>query len=186
MVKQRTAEELEAGLKQIRQSPKDNGVLALIARRPRSEEREVLETAEISLVEGLVGDNWKTRGSTRTADGSAHPEMQITLMNARVIALVAGEREHWAIAGDQLYIDLDMSARNVPPGTRLSIGSAIIEVTSHPHTGCKKFAARFGAEATKFVNSPLGRELQLRGINARVINPGVVKTGDVVRKCSSS
>jgi MOSC domain-containing protein YiiM len=185
MIKHRTAEELEAGLDEIRQSPKDNGVLALIARRPRSEEREVLQEAEISLNDGVVGDNWKVRGSTRTPDGSGHPELQLTLMNARVIALVAGEREHWALAGDQFYIDLDMSAENVPSGTRLELGTAIIEVTPHPHTGCKKFAARFGPEATKFINSSVGRELQLRGICARVIKPGLVRMGDVVRKSSA-
>src|ERR1041385_1805938 len=129
MVRHRTADELEAGLDEIPRSPTDHGGLALIACRPHSEEREVPDTAEISLVEGLVGDNWKTRGSTRTPDGSAHPQMQLTLMNARVIALIAGEKERWAIAGDQLYIDFDLSAKNLPPGTRLEIGSAIIEVT---------------------------------------------------------
>jgi MOSC domain-containing protein YiiM len=186
MVKYRTAEELEAGLERIRQSPRDNGVLALISRRPRAEEREVLREAEISLMEGLVGDNWKTRGSSRTPDGSAHPDLQLTLMNSRVIALLAQEQERWALAGDQLFIDLDLSAKNLPPGTQLEIGTAIIEITPHPHTGCKKFAARFGPDATKFVNSPMGRELQLRGVNAKVLRPGKVRVGDVVRKCSLS
>jgi hypothetical protein len=182
MLRHRTETELEAGLNHIRCSPKDSGVLVLISRRPRVEEREVLEEAEISLTEGLVGDNWKTRGSSRTSDGSAHPDLQLTLMNSRMIGLLADERQHWALAGDQLFIDLDLSAHNLPPGTQLEIGTAIIEITAYPHAGCKKFGARFGPEALKFVNSPLGKELQLRGLNAKVVHPGKVRVRDVVRK----
>jgi hypothetical protein len=182
MLRHRTETELEAGLNHIRCSPKDSGVLVLISRRPRVEEREVLEEAEISLTEGLVGDNWKTRGSSRTSDGSAHPDLQLTLMNSRMIGLLADERQHWALAGDQLFIDLDLSAHNLPPGTQLEIGTAIIEITAYPHAGCKKFGARFGPEALKFVNSPLGKELQLRGLNAKVVRPGKVRVRDVVRK----
>ena len=114
--------------------------------------------------------------------GEPHPDMQLNIMNARVIALVAGSRDRWALAGDQLYIDLDLSADNLPAGTRLSIGSAIVEVTAVPHTGCGKFAARFGVDAVKFVNSPVGRQLNLRGINAKVIQPGTIRVGDVARK----
>src|SRR5207247_88617 len=134
------------------------------------------------LREGLVEDNWRTRGSSRTVDGSSHPEMQLNLMNARVIALVAQERERWPLAGDQLYLDLDLSSENLPPGTRLALGSAVIEVTAEPHTGCQKFVARFGREAMQFVNSPVGRQLNLRGINAKVVQPGVIRVGDVARK----
>ena len=181
----RTLQELEAGLDEIRNSPKEHGVLKLIARRPRSEERELLQEAEISLSEGLVGDNWKTRGSSRTPDGTAHPELQLTLMNARVIALIAQDPECWAQAGDQLYLDLDLSAVNLPPATRLQIGTALIEITTYPHTGCKKFAARFGPDATRFVNSPVGRQLQLRGVCAKVVTPGTVRVGDTVTKCGT-
>jgi hypothetical protein len=174
--------ELEAGLKNIRQSPTDTGVLELIVRRPQVEAREVLEVGELDLVEGLVGDNWKTRGSSLTADGSAHPDMQLNIMNARVIALLAPKKDRWALAGDQLYMDLDLSAENVPPGTRLSLGKAVIEVTDQPHTGCKKFAARFGLDALKFISSPVGKQLQLRGINAKVIRSGAIRIGDTVEK----
>jgi len=177
-----TMAELEAGLEGIRQSPTDAGVLALIVRRPQVEAREVLEEGELDLFGGLVGDNWKTRGSSQTADGSAHPDMQLNIMNARVIALLARKKERWALAGDQLYMDLDLSAENVPPGTRLSLGEAVIEVTDQPHTGCKKFAARFGLDALKFISSPVGKQLQLRGINAKVIRSGAIRIGDTVKK----
>jgi hypothetical protein len=181
-VKHLTMAELEAGLDEIRQSPKDEGVLELIVRRPRIEEREILQQGELDLVEGLVGDSWKTRSSSRTPDGSAHPEMQLNIMNSRVIALVAQDKDRWQLAGDQLYVELDLSAENLPGGTRLAIGSAVIEVTPQPHSGCKKFVARFGLDAMKFVNSPVGRELHLRGINAKVVQPGVISVGNVVRK----
>jgi hypothetical protein len=178
--------ELEAGLDEIRQSPRDEGVLRLIVRRPRIDEREVFEEGELHPVEGLVGDNWKMRDSSRTADGSAHPDMQLNIMNARVAALVAQDKDRWQLAGDQLYVDMDLSAENLPAGTRLAIGSAVIEVTPPPHTGCKKFVSRFGLEAMKFVNSPVGRELHLRGINARVIQPGLIRVGQVVKKLPAS
>lgn len=177
-----TREELEAGLDEIRRSPQDKGVLELIVRRPQTEEREVLAEAGLDLTEGLVGDNWRLRGSSRTADGSAHPEMQLNVMNSRAIALVAQAKERWQLAGDQLFIDLDLSVKNLPPGTRLAIGSAVIEVTAQPHTGCKKFVARFGLEAMKFVNSAVGKQLRLRGLNAKVIRPGVIRVGDVAER----
>ncbi|MFP5286827.1 MAG: MOSC domain-containing protein [Thermoanaerobaculia bacterium] len=177
-----TMEELEAGLDEILRAPKEEGALKLIVRRPGIGEREVLQQAELDLEEGLVGDNWKTRGSSRTPDGSSHPDMQLNIMSSRVIALVARTSDRWPLAGDQLYIDLDLSAANLPPGTRLALGSAVLEITSQPHTGCKKFVERFGAEALKFVNSPLGRELHLRGINAKVVQLGVIRVGDLASK----
>ena len=181
-VRDLTMEELEAGLDEIRQSPKDEGVLELIVRRPLVDEREVLEEGELNLVEGLVGDGWRKRGSSRTPDGSSHPDMQLNIMNARAVALVAQHKDRWPLAGDQLFVDMDLSADNLPAGTRLAIGSAVIEVTAQPHTGCKKFVARFGLDAMKFVNSDEGKHLHLRGINARVVQPGVVRTGDTVKK----
>ncbi len=177
-----TVEELQAGLAVVRATPKERGVLELIVRRPAVGVREVLETGELDLAEGLVGDTWKDRGSTRTGDGTRHPDMQLNVMSSRAVALVAGARARWPLAGDQLYVDLDVSAANPPPGTRLSIGSAVIEVTDQPHTGCGKCVERFGLEEMKFVNSPVGRELQLRGINARVVQPGTIRAGDAVVK----
>lgn len=177
-----TTVELEAGLEEIRRAPKDKGVLELIVSRPGVDERETLDHASLDLHEGLVGDSWKTRGSGRTKDGSAHPDMQINIMSSRAISLVAQSKERWSLAGDQLYFDLDLSAENLPHGTRLALGTAVLEVTAPPHTGCKKFVSRFGLDAMKFVNSELGRELRLRGLNAKVIQSGTIRVGDVVRK----
>ena len=181
-IKHLTMAELEAALDEIRQAPKDEGVLQLIVRRPEVEERELLEEGELHLEEGLVGDSWIRRASSRTPDGSPHPDMQLNVINARVAALVAQDKRRWQLAGDQLYLDLDLSKQNLPAGTRLAIGAAVIEVTSPPHTGCKKFVARFGLDAMKFVNSSVGKELNLRGINAKVVQPGTIRVGNIAKK----
>ncbi|MDQ6724597.1 MAG: MOSC domain-containing protein [Actinomycetota bacterium] len=180
----RGLDELEAGLAHVRDAPTDHGRLGLIVRRPGLGEREVVDVAVLDLRDGLVGDNWRTRGSRLTPDGSADPAKQLTMMNARAAALVAGAEAgaRWALAGDQLYLDFDLSEANVGPGTTLAIGAAVIEVTDRPHLGCAKFAARFGTDALRFVNSPVGRSLRLRGINARVLRPGTIRAGDTVRK----
>jgi MOSC domain-containing protein YiiM len=168
--------ELEDGLHAIRHSPQEEGVLRLIVRRPRIREREVIQEGELTQAEGLAGDSWSTRGK------NPHPDVQLTLMNARVIALIAQSTERWPLAGDQLFVDLDLSEENLPPGTRLAIGSAVIEVSAEPHTGCSHFVSRFGVDAMKFVNSQKGRALRLRGLNARVVQEGTIRAGDVVRK----
>lgn len=178
--------ELEASMAHIRQSPKDNGVLRKIVRRPRDNEREVVEHGELDLSQGLIGDNWKRRGSKHTPDGSANIHAQLTVMNSRTIELLAQAEERWSLAGDQLYLDMDLSDANLPPGTRLTIGSAVIEVSAEPHTGCKKFSSRFGVDAMKFVNSEEGKRLNLRGINARVVQAGVICVGDVVKKINGT
>jgi hypothetical protein len=173
---------LEAGLDKIREAPQDNGRVELICRRPDVEQRELLAEAVLDLEQGLVGDNWRIRGSSSTVDGSAHPDMQLTLMNARSVALIAVDPDRRQLAGDQFFVDLDLSVTNLPPGSRLRLGEATVEVTEIPHRGCGKFSARFGVEALKFVNSKVGRELNLRGINARVVEGGVVRLGDPVAK----
>jgi hypothetical protein len=177
-----SAEELEAGLDHIRSAPAAEGTVELIVRRPATDEREVLDEGVLDPDHGLVGDCWRTRGSSATRDGSSHPGRQLTLMNARVIGLVAGERERWPLAGDQLYVDLDLSTENLPPGTRLALGSAVLEVTDQLHTGCAKFTYRFGSAAIRFVNSKPGRPLRLRGMYAKVVEPGTVRPGDAIRK----
>jgi len=181
-VKHLTMEELEAALDHLRGAPKDEGVVKLIVRRPQVDEREVIDVAELDPVGGLIGDSWIRRGSRRTLDGSPHPDMQINIMNARVTALVAQELERWPLAGDQLYIDMDLSKENLPAGSRIAIGSAVLEVSPLPHTGCHKFVARFGLQAMQFVNSTVGKELCLRGINAKVVQGGVVKLGNKAKK----
>jgi hypothetical protein len=165
--------ELDAGLPEILESPKDAGVLSLIVQRPASGERREVESGVLNVDDGLVGDNWKTRGS-------AHPEMQINIMNSRAAALVAQDRSRWSLAGDQIYVDLDLSSGNLPPGTRLRMGTAVVEVADIPHTGCRKFVERFGRDAMEFVNSEVGRKLNLRGINAKVVEGGEIKLGDIV------
>lgn len=175
-------DELEAALDHLRQAPKDEGVVQLIVRRPHVDEREVMDEAELDPVSGLIGDSWIMRRSSRTPDGSPHPDMQINIMNVRVTALVAQERERWPLAGDQLYIDMDLSKENLPGGSRIAIGSAVLEVSPFPHTGCHKFVSRFGLDAMKFVNSEVGKQLCLRGINAKVVQGGVVKVGHTVTK----
>ena len=177
------AEALEAGLPEILDSPKDRGTLELIVRRPVIDGREILAEGELSLTEGLVGDTWNQRGSGRTDDGSPHPDMQLNVINARLSRLVAGaDDDDRALAGDQLHVDLDISKENLPPGTRLAIGTAVIEVTEQPHTGCPKFAARFGAAALRFVNVGAGKDLRLRGLNAKVVQPGTIRAGDTITK----
>ena len=180
-----TREELEAGVGDIRRAPKDEGVLHMIVRRPNVDERELLDEAQLSVDEGVVGDTWRLRSSSRMPDGGPHPDMQLNIIGTRAIGLIAQDRARWALAGDQLFVDLDLTGENLPAWTKLQIGSAIIEVTDQPHTGCGKFVSRFGVEAMKFVNSPLGRSLNLRGINARVVQPGTIRVGDVVRKLST-
>jgi MOSC domain-containing protein YiiM len=165
----------------VRDAPRDEGTVQLIARRPSVDEREVVGEAALDVEEGLVGDNWRARGRSG-GRRPPNPDAQITVMSSRAIALAAGDRDRWPLAGDQLYVDLDLSGGNLPPGTRLAMGTAVIEVTAEPHTGCKKFRARFGAETLELFNCPEGRALNLRGINTRVVESGVVRVGDVVRK----
>lgn len=157
-------------------------MVELIVRRPAVGEREVLAVGTLDAGTGLVGDNWRARGSTGTADGSAHPGMQLTVMNARAALLVARHPDRRVLAGDQLYVDLDLSPANLPAGTRLAVGSAVIEVSEEPHLGCAKFAARFGKDAWRFVNSRTGRGLRLRGLNARILASGTVRPGDRASK----
>jgi hypothetical protein len=177
----RDAAALRAGLDDVRRSPRDDGALAFLVSRPAPGERVVLDAGEIDLGVGLQGDSWIARGSRRTADGSADPDAQVTVMNVRAARLVAATDERVPLAGDQLYLDLDLSTENLPTGTLLEVGDAALEVTAAPHTGCAQFSARFGVEALRLTATPDGRFLRLRGINTRVVRPGTVKVGDTVR-----
>ena len=177
-----TTIELEDQLDWLRASPGEAGRVELIVRRPDIDKRETLAEGELNVELGLVGDNWSTKPSTSSRDGGPNPDRQLTLMNSRIAALVSRSPERMPLAGDQLYVDFDLSTENVPSGTRLSIGTAIVELTEPPHLGCQKFVARFGQEAMRFVNSPVGRQLRLRGANARVVANGTVRVGDRVEK----
>lgn len=160
--------------------PRDLGRLELVVARPEQGRRLLLDEARLDLEHGLVGDNWLTRGSRRRSDGSADPDKQVTVMNIRVAALVAGDEERIPLAGDQLFVDLDLSVDNLPVGSTLTIGSAVLLVTPPPHTGCAKFVTRFGADAMRFVNSPVGRANRWRGMNTRILQPGVVRVGQPI------
>ena len=175
-----TPAELEAGLDHLRAAPRGEGVVELIVRRPTVDERETVDEAQLDLEDGLVGDSWRARG--RSGGRPANEKAQITVTNVRSVALVAGDRERWPLAGDQLFVDFDLSGEHIPPGTQLAVGTAVIEVSDDPHTGCKKFSERFGLEALKFVNSSEGRALNLRGINTRIVQPGTVRVGDAIRR----
>ncbi len=178
----RTVVDLDAALDHIRAAPSDDGELQLIVRRPEVGEREVVDEGLLDVTLGLVGDGWAVRGSRHTPDGSAEPDRQLTIMSSRAAQAVAGDRGRWALAGDQLFADLDLRSENLPAGTRLAIGDAVVEVTAPPHNGCAKFGVRYGEDAARWVNSRTGRELHLRGINARVVEPGTIRTGDRIRK----
>jgi len=175
------SEQLEATLDHVRSSPAE-GTLELIVQRPAVDERVLLTEARLNTEEGLEGDTWNQRASKRTDDGSPHPHMQLNIMNARILAAIAQSPERMPLAGDQLVVDMDLSDANLPPWTKLAIGDAVIEVTDQPHEGCAKFSQRFGVEAHRFVNSEVGKELHLRGINARVLTSGTIRQGDQIRK----
>ncbi|HUJ61134.1 MAG TPA: hypothetical protein VLX92_21670 [Kofleriaceae bacterium] len=182
MTAHRTISELDAALADVRAAPKDTGTLVLIVRRPAVGEREMLEAGELDPACGLIGDTWPARRSRHTPDGSPDRDVQVTLMNARAIAAIAGDADAWPPAGDQLYVDLDLSIASLPTGARLAIGGAVVEITAPPHTGCAKFSARFGSDAQRWVNTPVGRELRLRGVNARVAVAGAIRRGDAIRR----
>jgi MOSC domain-containing protein YiiM len=176
----RSPEELLAGVDRVRESPRDQGVVELVVVRPAKYDRRILDTATLDLELGIVGDTWIERGSSRTADGGPNPEAQVTVMNSRAADLVAATRERWPLAGDQLYVDLDLSTENLPTGTLLRIGEAELEVTAAPHTGCAQFKARFGVEALRLTATADGRFLRLRGINTRVVRGGDIRPGDTI------
>jgi MOSC domain-containing protein YiiM len=166
-------------LADIQAAPPDLGRLELIVRRPAEGEREILDEGRLDPGQGLVGDRWAARVPEATP---VYLSAQLTVMSTRVLAAIEPARERWPLAGDQLLVDLDLSEANLPPGSRLAVGSAVIEVSETPHTGCAKFSARFGSDAMRWVNSPVGRAHRMRGLNARIVTGGTVHVGDPVRK----
>ena len=175
-------EELREGLSGIMQSPQDRGLLRAIVIRPETDARVSLQQCQLSPEGGVHGDNWARGCWMSLPDGRPHPDVQVTIMNARTIALIAHDEARWPLAGDNLFVDLDLSGENLPPGTRLTVGAALLEITAVPHKGCRKFAERYGVDATRFVNSRNGLRLHLRGIYARIVEPGLITVGDAVAK----
>jgi hypothetical protein len=175
----RTTEELEARLDEILAAPKDAGPIEMIARRPAENQREIVESAELTTDAGLVGDSWINRVDE---NGDPYFPAQLTLMNARVADAVAVTRDRWSLAGDQIYVDIDISKENLPPGSRIRVGTAVVEISDVPHTGCDKFAGRFGKEALRFANVGVGRDNRFRGVNAFVVESGSVNVGDKITK----
>ena len=175
----RSAAELEAALDLLRGAPRETGSLALVVRRPAEGVREILTEGTLDLDGGLLGDNWLERTTAAARESGRHLKAQLNVMSARMVGLLTADPEAQALAGDQLFVDLDISHTNLPSGSRLAFGDPaggpVIEVTDKPHNGCKKFLHRFGQDALEFVNSPTGKELRLRGFNARVVRPGTVR-----------
>ena len=183
----RSLPELESALDHLRAAPAEAGTLTLVVRRPERLAREVVDDATIDEAHGLVGDNWLSRATSRAVAAGRHLDAQVTVMSSRMVALLGDTDAERALAGDQLYVDLDLSHDNLPAGSRIEIGGdVVLEVTAKPHAGCKKFLARFGADAVAFVNSEEGSRLRLRGLNARVVRGGIVRVGDDVRRVSFS
>jgi hypothetical protein len=174
--------EIERAAAALGSSPTEYGVIEMIICRPARYERRVLDEGILEVAHGLLGDNWEVRGSTNTPDGRADPLRQVTVMNSRALASVAGERDRWELAGDQLIVDLDLSMVNLPAGTQLQIGEAVAEVTEPPHTGCAKFAGRYGVDALAWVSDRAGRQQRRRGMHVQVLRSGTVRPGDSIRK----
>jgi MOSC domain-containing protein YiiM len=177
----RTDDELVTSLTDVLAGPRDVGTIEMIVRRPAAGVREVLDAGLVHPVCGLVGDGWSTRPSSKTADGSPHPDKQVTLMMARAIRALVDDATAWPLAGDNLFVDLVLG-ENTPAGTRLQIGEAILVVTDQPHTGCAKFTERFGSAAMRWLNTAEGRAATLRGVNTRVAVAGTIRRGDAIRK----
>ncbi len=175
----RTLADLEPHLDHLQAAPTDEGQLAMVVCRQGVARRRLLDEGRIDRELGLVGDDWSTR-PTRAPGGLPDRDKQVTVMSARMVALLDGSPQRQALAGDQLYVDLDLSADNLPPGARIAIGEAVLEVTDKAHLGCAKFVRYFGEEAMRFVNGRVGRRLRLRGLNTRVVTPGTVRPGDRV------
>jgi hypothetical protein len=176
------ARDLDQHLDHVLAAPRDAAPLELIVARPGPGERTILDEAVLDEQSGLVGDGWLARGSRSTPDRSANPAAQLTLMSTRVLAAIEPDRSRWPLAGDQLHLDLDLSAENLPAGTRLTVGEAVLEVTDLPHTGCAQFSARFGADALRWISTPTGRANRMRGMYVRIVTGGTVRLGDIVRK----
>jgi hypothetical protein len=174
--------DLDQHLHHIRSAPREPGRLELIVARPAEDDRVIMTEGTLDPATGLAGDRWIRHRSRSTPDGSADPAVQLTLISTRVLAAIEPDQARWPLAGDQLYVDFDLSVEHLPAGARVAIGEVEVEVSAQPHTGCSKFSARFGSDALRWINNPTGRELRMRGANCRIIRGGTVRVGDSVSK----
>jgi hypothetical protein len=172
----------EAHLDRVRAAPRDTGRVEVIVRRPLRGERDLVQEAQLDTELGLVGDGWLARGSRHTIDGAADPACQLTLISTRVLAAIEPDRGRWPLAGDQVYVDFDLSVESLPAGSRLQVGTAQIEISEKPHTGCARFSERFGVDALRWISTPVGKAHRMRGLNARIVRSGTVQVGDTVRR----
>jgi hypothetical protein len=177
-----TTQEIKHRMPWVLDSPRDNGIVRLIVVRPQTDQRDVIEQAHFSPAAGVAGDNWQHDCWKRLADGRSDPDVQVAIMNARMIEVLAGDQTHWPLAGDQLFVDFDLGTANLSPGDQLKVGDAILEITAEPHRGCRKFKQRFGEQALNYVNSAEGDRHRLRGVYAKIIEVGKVETGDAIKK----
>lgn len=176
----RTMADLKAALPHILAAPKDGGDLRMIVVRPASGQRETPATARLTGAGGVEGDHW-SKGCWRTTEaGDPHPDVQICMMSSRTIEAIAGDPENWAPAGDNLFLDLDLTPDNLATGDRLEIGTTLLEITAEPHHGCQSFIDRYGRDACLFVNLGDGKRYALRGRYARVLRDGDITVGDTV------
>jgi hypothetical protein len=174
--------DLDQHLPNVRLAPRDVGRVELIVQRPRVDERVVVAEGVLDAASGLIGDRWVHHRSSSRPDAPPDPAVQLTLMSTRVLAAIEPDQSRWPLAGDQLYVDFDLSTDHLPVGARVAVGEAEVEVSAQPHTGCSKFSARFGSDALRWINNPTGRSLRMRGVNCRIIRGGTVRVGDMIRK----
>lgn len=163
---------LETRLAELPPAPRDLGTLTLIVRRREGGTRELLERVALTPEEGLPGDAWGRRPPL-------NPEAQLAVIQTDIAELIANGQP-LPLFGDNLFLNLDLSRENLPTGSRLRVGAAVLEVTPKPHNGCAKFHARFGAAALRFASHPDRRHLNLRGIYLKVVEGGELAVGDAV------
>ena len=177
-----SAVELEQGLAEVLASPTDAGRLTAIFVRPAPNERRRLVSATLTPEKGIDGDRWVSDSFSGLKDGS-DPRSQVSIMNDRFLRQVAGDDDGMCLAGDNLIVDLDLSEANLPAGSHVTIGpEVILEISDLKHTGCSKFARRYGPDAKTFANNKQGTALHLRGRYARIVRGGTIRLGDEVRK----
>jgi hypothetical protein len=182
MHKHRTRAEIEAGIGPVLQSPAEGAAVEALFSRPAPGKRLDLPALEVSVSGGIAGDHWSLGCWKTLPDGSPDPDVQVSLMNRRMLHLIAGARDNWARAGNNIIVDMDLSIDNLPIGQRLRVGTAELEIGPVANTGCDFFIERYGRDACVFVNTGIAKQKRLRGVYARVVKDGQIRIGDIIRK----